>query len=330
MVKLRAPLGTFAITSSKLALTATAALLAVACGGGGGGSSGPTNIPGFTGACSSLAGQAQGYVIGTCDTAVGAGIVSEATFQNIATAVSETASRQYSLQIPNNLGGPAIALALGQANVIDTSGVSGAVGGIPTGFALDRSVSSSDLVSLIDVSGTLGASREVSFGLFARSKQLGEQFLSGFAGPAFGKAATPVTGLPTGTVSYTGSLVSHYIFTSSAIAPAGTIARRPISGDTSVTVNFATGAVTGTLKSFQIRTSGIAGPLIINDITFTGTLAAGSNSFTGTIPGPSGPSGGGIVKGTLYGPTGLQMAGQFAGFASDGRLLTGSFGIKQP
>jgi hypothetical protein len=346
-------------------LIVATSILVAACGGGGSTTTTTTNPPvnppanstvtststtpppvnptGFVGSCPSLGGGSSsptGYEIGTCKTffASGASVIAEATFQNQNVTSNEApAALNYRLNLPSTAANPwggTIDLASGLPNtkVFPTTGI----GTLTVGYAIDRVVTAtapaSDETSIVDFSGLLQTpTRYASYGLWGRSKLLNELFVGGFYGPTFGQSATPdsFTNPLTSTVTMTGNAVSHYIYSSNSAVPAGVSPNPSVSATIQMSVNFSSLDVTGTIDNVSIR-SGTGATVAVTSvgaapITFTAKLVKATGAFSGTITG----GGTGLVKGSLFGPSAQQAAGQFVVSASGNRLFTGAFGVKQ-
>ena len=358
-----------ALRSPSLALIIGASILVSACGGG---SSTPAAAPavvnppanstvtststiappvsatsGFVGSCPSLVGGSStplGYEIGFCNTffASGASLIAEGTFQNLGVSTVETSANQYTLNLPTSISsaGP-ITLVLGGANVPQTGATTPAtIGNLSGGYQLDRFITTAapadDRTSVVDFGGALSprAQRHATFGLWGRSKLLNENFYGGFFGAAASKFPTPAlfSNGATNTVSFTGSAVSWYLYSSNSAVPAGVSSRIGLSATADMQVNFSSNNLTGTIKDFfapsavtAANPTGAPTNLGLTPITFTATLVKADGSFSGTITG----GGSGIVKGSLFGPNAEQAAGQFVLTASGNRMFSGSFGVKQ-
>ncbi len=352
-----------ALRSPSLALIIGASILVSACGGGSSTPAAapspgvnppadsrvtspstvtpPINANGFIGSCPSLTGGSatpSGYEIGFCNTyfASGASLVAEGTFQNQNVSTPEIpAANQYSLNLPNTAANPwggTISLAAGATNVTQTPST---IGNLAGGYGLDRFVTAvvapaADNTSLVDFSSNLGSPRYATFGLWGRSKLQNENFYGAFFGPAFGQSATPSTFLNGASTNVTlnGPAVSWYLYSASSAVPAGVTSRIGLSATAQMQVNFSSTSnnVIGTINNFFDRSSGSPVNLGLTPVTFTATLVKADGTFSGTITG----GGTGIIKGSLFGPTAQQAAGQFVLTATGSRMLSGSFGVKQP
>ncbi len=324
-----------------VAMILASSLLAVACGGGGSSSPavaiGPVVDPatGRVGKCPSLSGGAPGYEVGFCFSDFSSGTVAEAVFQDQGVNTTESISpvagvSRYDVSFPAAWGGT-ISLVPGAANVTVNPN---AIGGITGGVGIDRFLPApgTDNTSIVDfgISQLGGNSRMGSFGLWGRSKLANELFFGAFAGPSPGSTATPSAYLngPASTTIMNGAAVTWYLRSAATVIPAGVNPRQGLSATAQMTVNLSPSSptVSGTLSNFFVRPDGVTPTSIaVTTVTFSGTLNNATGLFAGTITG----GGSGVVKGTILGPAGDQAVGQFAGFAADGRLLTGSFGVKR-
>lgn len=156
-------------------------------------------------------------------------------------------------------------------------------------------------------------------------------------GATYGVALTPTAGgsVPgTGTATYTGGAVGM----ASTNAAAGGFV-----GDSSLTANFGTGQVAGSITNIKVSAANDVNHVnagTMNDITLTGATIAGSNFTGGTtaagatagtymnITGATGAAG--SFGGQFAGPTANEAAGTFklTGGANSAQVI-GSFGVKQ-
>ncbi|GAA0537585.1 hypothetical protein GCM10008941_16590 [Rhizomicrobium palustre] len=124
---------------------------------------------------------------------------------------------------------------------------------------------------------------------------------------------TPVGNLPTsGSATYAGAgMVAGEV-----IVPNGaTFSAAGLQGDASMTANFSTGAVTGNFSNMNAYVGTQKTPW--NSVSFTGNIATGSNSFSGTTTATSGatgtfalkPDAAGAISGGFYGPNANELAG---------------------
>ncbi len=109
---------------------------------------------------------------------------------------------------------------------------------------------------------------------------------------------TPASGMPTsGAAVYTGTKnVAGVVIRD----PAGTIGRAALLGDASLAVNFGTSTIAGTFIHMTATDSnGTRSPW--NDVSVSGSLAAGTSHFSGSTAAASVPSGAFAVSGTATG-----------------------------
>ncbi|HFC04216.1 MAG TPA: hypothetical protein ENJ55_00805 [Rhizobiales bacterium] len=155
----------------------------------------------------------------------------------------------------------------------------------------------------------------------------------------FDGSATPTSGLPAGSATYSGkfggtAVVSNYLEGTRTFSdpfdsggPAGTTydpnGTWRVVGDTSVTADFGSGAVTGaitntTWRKFTGSTTSPDGFITVTpnetskpfrDYTFTGTIT--DNTFAGNAQGPAGSvvTGNNAVNGGFFGPNAEEVAG---------------------
>lgn len=294
---------------------------------------------GFIGTCPVLGSgvsASPAYELGYCSTPSASTPVYEAVYQtkNIVTTELPPASGgapSYSIAFPSDWGGT-IVLGNGQPNSVATFSQLGNLGAT---YAVDRFIAATsparDETSIIDYSSLLlnGASRVGTFGLWGRSKQNNEVLYGAFYGPSVGTSATPSSVLATGVdLSKTGSAVTWYLYNASVPAASGTLTPATLSATMAMTISRGTTpAVTGTLSNFFQRISGP--PVVIQSIpiaavTLTGVMTAADGSFSGVMTGGIT----GVFRGVVIGAAGDQFVGQFAGKASDGRFISGAFGLK--
>ncbi len=151
-----------------------------------------------------------------------------------------------------------------------------------------------------------------------------------YAGAVQGGAMTAV--MPTtGTATFSGGA------TGSVAQPNGTNLSANFYGSASMTANFATGGITGSITGMQAYVGNSATTIgTINAVGFaaaiSGSTFAGTTSVTtgsGTAFNISGAVG--QVKGGFYGPNAAEAAGVFnLTGGNNGITMTGAFGVKQP
>lgn len=141
------------------------------------------------------------------------------------------------------------------------------------------------------------------FGAWSQTDPTGVQSSTGYF--SYGFETPPVAMPATGTATYvqTGG-VNGTVFVRSGNG----VVEATVSGDASLTANFATGGVSGNFTNMSAYNSGRFTPW--NDVSVTGTVAAGSNSFSGSTATASAPGGSfglsgnasGHINGSFYGP----------------------------
>jgi hypothetical protein len=117
---------------------------------------------------------------------------------------------------------------------------------------------------------------------------------------------TPASGVPTsGTATY----LSTGGASGNVVVPSGVGA---VKGDVSINVNFASGALSGSLTNMNVSSGGSALPW--NNVSLSGTLSGATISGTATATSPSASNAftfaagsTGFLNGALYGPTGQEL-----------------------
>ncbi len=119
---------------------------------------------------------------------------------------------------------------------------------------------------------------------------------------------TPASGMPnSGQATYTGSSAAKVFLP----VPGATIQYVNVTGNATFSVNFASGGITGAFTGMQYTPPGSSSALPWNDVSVSGAIASGTNSFTGTTSVTSSPansfslksSATGNLTGAFYGPT---------------------------
>lgn len=149
-------------------------------------------------------------------------------------------------------------------------------------------------------------------------------FIAGYQTPA---ANMPTSG--SGTYSGTGNVYGEVVVPNAA----GGATTATLTGDGSLTANFATGGVTGTLSNINANYNGAN--TAWNNVSITGAINAGASTFNGATSTPSAPgntyslaaTATGTIRGGFYGPTAQQVAAVWT--LSDGtKSALGVFGAK--
>lgn len=131
---------------------------------------------------------------------------------------------------------------------------------------------------------------------------------------------TPASQLPTGTASYVanGSTTTSStagIVTGIVAAPSGSsFVNGELAGNASLSVNFGTGAISGTFSSMGVTPKG-GSTTGWNGVTVAGTIAGGTSTFAGTTAATGTPGGTfglstsatGVIDGAFYGPNGQEL-----------------------
>jgi hypothetical protein len=84
-----------------------------------------------------------------------------------------------------------------------------------------------------------------------------------------------------------------------------------VQGNASLTVDFASGAITGGFTQMQVYCGGCGttgGPVPWNDVSVSASIAAGTNRFSGTTAVTSSPATG-RIDGGFFGPTAQTIGG---------------------
>lgn len=126
---------------------------------------------------------------------------------------------------------------------------------------------------------------------------------------------TPTGNVPTGTATYTGNGTNGGVW-GHVVAPSGTgsILINSVTGQASITVNFTSGTVNGSLTNMMVAT-GAGQPVVPwNNVSLTGNVSgaslSGTTASSGTAPGGVmgfAGSSTGIFNGALFGPNGEEL-----------------------
>jgi hypothetical protein len=160
-----------------------------------------------------------------------------------------------------------------------------------------------------------------------------------YAGMAATGSGTPIANVPTaGSASYSGTTVGIYFVPSGT----GTISTGALSGDIVVTVNFGTGAVSGTLSGMATKPADGGASTAWNDVALSADVKRLTNnaSFIGTTSTGGAPAGSGKagfssaatggLGGAFFGPNADEIGGTWAltdpGAAGGGKTAFGAFG----
>jgi hypothetical protein len=336
--------------------------LAAACSGGGGGSSGPTVIgtsgntptpatstsasPTFCSGCVGPASMGSNY-----DTGIAAGPIAApppASFGSapaqIATSTTPTFDKS-SGSYPANVTFPLIAASLKSGS----SGMSAAPSpdatitvnsATPTNFQLvipsiGVNANFTSIENLVaNSSGWTEGYSYVAVGAWGtRSGNTGP--LQSYSFYSFGYE-TPGSAMPrTGTAQFTGLATGNVFQTNN-----GTILSTEVDGKASLSANFSSGQVTGSLTQMQqwdgMGFNSAQGYLPWNDVSLNANIAPGTNKFSGTAAVTSAPgtafslagSAAGRVDGALYGPA-AQNLGAVWSLSDGSKSAIGAVAAKQ-
>jgi hypothetical protein len=143
---------------------------------------------------------------------------------------------------------------------------------------------------------------------------------------------TPLAAIPvTGSARYAGKVSAIY----SELPDCNCFAYAKVSGDVTMTADFAARSVSGTMTNLMV-TSERSASGTMNDIAFAAAFASGRNQFTGTTSLASAGSGpwalsagaSGAITGHFYGP-GAQEAGAAWTLSDATRRVIGAFGASR-
>jgi len=183
-------------------------------------------------------------------------------------------------------------------------------------------ISSGTFQSFVAPSAGLNYVRSGSWLILASGDPIGGVWTTGFV-------TRPASIPTTSTIGYLGAvrgLISEYhIPLGESVALVG--------GNLSLNVNFATQTISGTISGLTVGTDGFYRPGPVNDLSFTATINAGSNSYTGEVvsgPSPDGPNAfqagaRGTISGQFFGPNVREIGGVLTLSDGTSRLII-SFG----
>lgn len=310
-----------------------------ACGGGAliGPGGGPG--PGPVGTCASIAGAASGFALGTCSTVTAAwGTVLESSRKPIDAIVTiAPGATSYAVGLgalgAETLGNPTDLSLDGSGNLLNTLGA-------VRGLYLQKDYAAGAYAAIGDFSDARDRTTGVSswssgqplsytnFGLWERFVSASEGYYGGWYVPRTVGDANPA--LPVaGSATYSAVVVG-------ALAPAqGNPPLYGLSASLSLTANFATNAVTGTMSGFWLSNQLLGvGAANIADVSLSGLIlrSGGSGSFSGTM---AGGASSGAFQGAFFGaePAGrtgpAEVGGRFYFLTPDSRQVVGAFGGRQ-
>jgi hypothetical protein len=201
--------------------------------------------------------------------------------------------------------------ALGVSGVVLRNGVT----------SLDRS---SAFLDLTDFSAERIHVRNGSWQVYGQRAFSGGVWSTGFS---TGPTAIPTTSTITYMGAVTGLISEYHIVGGEGVGL--------VRGNLSLNVDFATRTISGAISGLNVGTDGFYRTGPVNDLTFTATIDAGSNSYTGEVV--SGPTPGGlnafqagvrgIITGQFFGPTAGESGGALTLSDGTARLII-SFGAR--
>ncbi|WP_162912954.1 transferrin-binding protein-like solute binding protein [Rhodospirillaceae bacterium SYSU D60014] len=149
-------------------------------------------------------------------------------------------------------------------------------------------------------------------------------------GVGVGGYETRPSDMPTsGTATYTGKMVG--------VAVDSTGDAYDLLGNAAMTADFGSGNVSGNFTGTTATNVETLASSPWNDVNFGGTIAAGSNDFSGTTsvggantnPGGLADDASGVVGGKFFGPGADEAGGAWTLEDSSGNVATGAFGVTQ-
>ena len=317
------------------------ALLLGACSGGGGGAA-----PTFAASATPVPPATPAAPLAPAATGV------SGTDTGVAGSVSAPGAAIYSSALPSQMaavGGPTFATLTNtsfplissswQASATGFTAASGG-GGTATVTTAANSTEMQLVIPAVNVNTTLTYRQNVArnldaptFGLSyvvmgewgTRAQPNGSGPLQNFTGFVFGFETAPAAMPVSGTAALSGFAWAQ------VIAPSATnLQTSYVDGKAQVSVDFASGKVTGTLSQMQDYSTGLTlAPW--NDVTLNASLAAGTNRFSGTTAAASAPRGAfslsssatGRLDGAFYGPA-AQNAGAVWSLSDGSKAALGS------
>jgi hypothetical protein len=201
----------------------------------------------------------------------------------------------------------------------------------------DSAVTTAGGGSFEDYAGAVGLAY-TSFGVWSlnpcdNSSSCLPKYAGAFAGGQPGQ--TPTSSMPTtGSATYTGGAVG-YVVQPNAAHTAG-----EFYGASSLTVNFVTGGITGSITgitAYSTNNSGSGATQLgtVNNIGLTATISGSNFSGTTNVTGGAGTAfniagATGSLAGSFYGPTAQEVAGVFSlSGGTNSVAVVGSLGAKQ-
>lgn len=186
---------------------------------------------------------------------------------------------------------------------------------------------------VLQLYGALAGLDYMELGAWAVSDGGATNFTVG-VGVGVGGYETRPSDMPTtGSATYNGTMVG--------VSVDSTGDAYDLVGDASMTADFGTGNISGSFTNTTATNVDTLANSPWNDVNFGGTIAAGSNGFSGTTsvggantnPGGLAADASGEVKGKFFGPVaGVpdEAGGAWTLEDSSGNVATGAFGVTQP
>jgi hypothetical protein len=322
-------------------------LLTAACGGGSGNAgTGTTGTSQPTYCCSALGPSSLGRA---SSTGVAAGPIAAAPSATFGTAPQQAAiggGPAFDSGNVTNVTFPIISTGLaagspGLSALAASPGATATLTNSPSGYTLQLTVPSAGINATLNGSVSAVAAGPGDAPTWGYSYVvLGEWGapssgtpLQSEAGFAFGYE-TPTGAMPTtGTASFSGQADAMVYKSVGA-----NVLNAYVNGNAAVTVNFASGQMTGALSQMQQNNggNGASGPLPWNSVSLNANIAGGTNRFSGSTAATSAPgsdfstsgSATGHVDGAFFGPAAQNLGALWS--LSDGTVSAfGAIGAKQ-
>lgn len=320
----------------QLFMIIASSIAVAACGGqavGDAGTPAPTPDPAV--ACTSTIAPSAGYGLGVCASTAKVSTVFVSTTTTVSVTSVDAAAPQFTLRLDAaSAAGESSSIAFASADVVSNKRV-GAVNGMrlskPVGAAATDFAEITDFHVATPASGSVSSIAHGSFGTWSRYSSTTQ----GFEGVWF-SALGPQGGVtvPTsGSITFAGVAVG-----SIGPADATTGAKiQTLSGQITLTVNYQTGAVTGTLTNLMSSAgASVAAAASIVALPITGTLnLAAPLNFSGALVAPavspSAGTGDGVLEGLGVGADTARVTeviGRIRFNTTDNRRVLLAFGAK--
>jgi hypothetical protein len=243
-----------------------------------------------------------------------------------------------------NTSGGNISVQFGGSNSFNTNKTSAGQTGVRNGdlaitASTDPAISTSNGGSWEEYGAAAGLTYsnfgDWSLNPCSNSSSCDPKYAGTFGGAAFGSALTAT--MPTsGTASYSGGAEGY------VVQPVGTNPKNVghFYGTSSLSANFGTGAVTGSvtsIQSYSVNNGGSGETLqgTVNNIGLSATISGNKFSGTTNVTGSAGTAwditgATGVINGGFYGPNAAETAGAFSmSGGTNSTTIIGSFGAKQ-